>query len=331
MIPVQIEDAILAGHLASIPSDGVSIFTLGGSEGPNGGEVRGAILSATSLVASMRASHGLGILETLILGQAYMAALLMASMLKGEDRLALRVDCDGPARGLAVEGRASTGKDGRRRNEVRGCLFENPIPVSGELSSFDTAPSIGTGSLAVTRYLAGMPQPFTGSVRLKTGRLAEDLSAYYLESEQTKTAFDLSIGFDHAGRATGAGAIFLQVLPGARDEFVSRVEAALLGLPSVGAWFQAGKKRAELLAAGFSSLGLSILGEGNAAFSCDCSRESFASFIAASSDETLRDFSEHGPWPLVTTCHNCSSSYSFAKEELEAMAARRGLVPRGEL
>lgn len=142
MIPVQIEDAILAGHLASIPSDGVSIFTLGGSEGPNGGEVRGAILSATSLVASMRASHGLGILETLILGQAYMAALLMASMLKGEDRLALRVDCDGPARGLAVEGRASTGKDGRRRNEVRGCLFENPIPVSiGREAGQGVAPS----------------------------------------------------------------------------------------------------------------------------------------------------------------------------------------------
>jgi len=346
MIERPIADPVLEKRLASLPPDGITIFTLGGPGGPEGGDLRGAILHGTSLVTRMRVNHGLGILETLILGHACLAAALVASTLKGRDKASLNLACDGPARGWSVEGRAlegptaGAGATGPGRSvAVRGYLHGDGIPVEAPLDSWDTSPFIGSGTLSMTRFIAGTVRPHTGTIKLKAGRLAEDLARYYLESEQTRTAFDLGIGFDTEGRVSGAGAIFLQALPGAREDFVSKAEAGLLGLPSIGAWFAGGKPARDLLASAFGAgsaanggksgaeeaqdFGLRVLEELPAVFHCDCSRERFAAFVRGSEGNLLHELATEGPWPVVMTCHNCSSAYEFSKEELEAMEAER--------
>lgn len=325
-----LENPKLEKHLSLLEADGLTIFTLGGQGGPSGGEVRGGLIHGTAMIAQMRANHGLGILETYLLGQAFLAAGLMASTLKDEERLALRMDCDGPVKGFSVEGRTSLVAGPPPRAEVRGYLFQDLIPLREEVKSFDTAPFVGQGSLTVTRFTKNAPRPFSGAVRLRTGRLAEDLAAYYLESEQTRTAFDLSIRFGRGGLLEGAGGLFLQALPGAREDFVSRVEAILLALPSLGAWFAEGKDRTALLRRVFASAGLVLLEGRKLAFGCDCSRERFAAFLSSSSEELLRDLAENGPWPVATSCHNCSSSYEFSREELQEMAKKRGIGLGGE-
>jgi molecular chaperone Hsp33 len=105
---------------------------------------------------------------------------------------------------------------------------------------------------------------------------------------------------------------------------VGKVEAGLLGLPSLGPWFASGKPGTDLLRVAFSDEGLAVLETIPAAFSCDCSRERFASFLKGASDELLIDLATEGPWPVVITCHNCGSAYEFPKAELEALAAERG-------
>jgi molecular chaperone Hsp33 len=346
MIERPIADPLLEKRLETLPPDGITIFTLGGPGGPEGGDLRGAILHGTRLVTRMRVNHGLGILETLILGHACLAAALVASTLKGRDKASLNLACDGPARGWSVEGRAldgpaaGVGGSGPGRSvAVRGYLHGDSIPVEAPLDSWDTSPFIGSGTLSMTRFIAGTVRPHTGTIKLKAGRLAEDLARYYLESEQTRTAFDLGIGFDTEGRVSGAGAIFLQALPGAREDFVSKAEAGLLGLPSLGAWFGGGKPATDLLASAFGAgsragearggsdevqdFGLRVLEELPAVFHCDCSKERFASFVRGSEGGLLHELATEGPWPVVMTCHNCSSAYEFSKEELEAMEAER--------
>lgn len=323
MIHAPLNDPVLEDHLASLPPDALGLFTLSSPTGPRGGDLRGAVLQGTALVAAMRANHGLGILETLILGQAYLAAALMGSTMKGKDRVSLRLDCEGPARGFSVEGRARTNAQGTKRVEVRGYLLEDPIPIEVPPESFDPSPYIGQGNLTVTRFIAGTPRPFSGAVKLVSGRLAEDLAHYYLASEQTQTAFSLGLSFDKAGRLAGAGALFLQALPGAGEDFVSRAEAGLLGLPSLGPWFGAAKSSQDLLDLAFHDLGLTSFESLEVGFACDCSRERFGAFIGNSGPELLEDLVTKGPWPVVTTCHNCASTYEFPKEELEGMLARR--------
>jgi molecular chaperone Hsp33 len=316
MIQAAIDDPALEARISALPPDGLSVFTLGG------GKARGALLHGTRMVNAMRANHSLGPLETMVLGRAYLAAGLLSSTIKGGDRLALRVDGDGPAEGFSVE----AGADG----SVRGWLFRSPIAPREAIEDFDSASLFGSGSLTMTRFSEGRPQPYTGTVALKTGRLAQDLSAYYLESEQTRTAFALGIDFDREGRALGAGAIYFQALPGADDEFLAKVEEALAGLPLLGRYFAAGADRRGFIEEALHPLFPEIQGEKSVAFACSCSRERFADFLRSANDELLAELAEKGPWPVETVCHNCGSAYHFPKGELEEMLKLRTRGQGGE-
>ena len=124
----------------SEPADGRLRFLLGDKG------VRGVLVRGTGLVKEMRARHGLGLLETLVLGHGCLAATLLATTLKGDkDRLALRIECSGPIKGLVAEANGA--------GEVRGYLRQNPIPLEKPLESFDLAPFFGAGFLFVSTPL----------------------------------------------------------------------------------------------------------------------------------------------------------------------------------
>jgi molecular chaperone Hsp33 len=301
-------DEVTEGLLAAIPPDGVTLFTLGG------GRVRGALLGGTRMVNAMRTNHRLGPLETMVLGRAYLCAGLLGTTIKGGDLLGIRVDGDGPAKGFSVEVSAE--------GSVRGWLFASPIAIEGSENDFDTHAPFGSGRMTVTHF-SGASQPYIGTVALKTGRLSEDLAAYYLESEQTRTAFDLGIQFDRQGRAVGAGSLYFQALPGADEAFLARVDDALSRLPPLGLYFSAGGTREAFLDEKFHELFPEVLGEKSAAFACPCSRERFASFLGAANTDLIADLAENGPWPVETLCHKCGSAYHFSKDELEAMLATK--------
>jgi len=360
MLQAAIDDEELRSMIEALNPDGVTVFTLGGPQGPSGGEARGVLVHGTRLVNQMRANHRLGPPETVLLGRAYLAAALMGATMKGEDSVSIRVSGDGPAEGFSVEGRsvgAGSAAGGAARDaalpgsaaahgeaggasqgaampgggvaggapgvNVRGYLFRAPIPLERPLESSDLAPLVGQGSLSVTRFISGAPRPFTGTISLRSGRLAEDLAAYYLESEQTRTAFRLSVRLDAQGRAIGAGGLFLQALPGAGEDFIARAEAALIGLPSLGLWFAEGGTREGAVGSAFGELGAELREEREVRFACGCGRERFASFLAASKAEFLRELSEEGPWPVEAHCHNCGTTYAFGKDEIDGFLARR--------
>ena len=101
------------------------------------GAVRGVIIHGTQMVNEMRTNHELGVLETLVLGRAYLGAGLMSADLKSDDRISLKFDCSGPIKGLVVEANAF--------GEVRGFLKQVPIPVDKPLESFDLTSFFGAG------------------------------------------------------------------------------------------------------------------------------------------------------------------------------------------
>lgn len=295
--------------LTDKPKDGLTIFTL------EGDTIRGILSSNTRMVAEMRASHGLGILETMVLGKAYIAASLLSATIKGDDRIGIKVEGNGPAGGFAVECAAG--------GDVRGRLFEKAFALENEPKSLDTAPLIGAGTISLTRFMAGRTEPVTGSAALKSGRLAEDLAWYFHLSEQTRTSFTLGVHFDAEGRVAGAGGLFLQAMPGASDEALDRVERLVYGMASLGETFAAGASRMDVCLRSFPFFDYNHLDERPARFFCGCSKERLGSYIAAMSASELADMAEKGPFPIEVTCHNCGSIYEYSKAELEAMAAAR--------
>ncbi|MCX5863783.1 MAG: Hsp33 family molecular chaperone HslO [Deltaproteobacteria bacterium] len=290
-------------------ADGRTRFLLGDKA------VRGVLVRGTALVNEMRARHGLGLLETLVLGHAYLAAALLATSLKGDkDRLALRIECSGPIKGLVAEGNAA--------GEVRGYLRQNPIPLEKPLESFDLSPFFGAGFLSASTHLEGASQPFTGTVMLEHGSLALDLSQYFQTSEQTPTAIALSIQFDNDGLPVGAGGLLLQAMPGVEPVLMGELEECLAGLPSLGRYFAEGGESEGLLAAQFGAFQPEILTTTPVAFACPCSRDAISARLLTLPEKDLDELCS-GPFPVETCCHYCNTNYLFERQDMEALWQER--------
>jgi molecular chaperone Hsp33 len=307
MTPAPIDPA-LAARYASLQPDGLEIFTL------DGGKIRGALLSSTALTAQARANHRLGILETVALGQALACGALLSSTIKGRDRISIRMDCEGPLGGFNVDADAS--------GDVRGYLFRDSIAVDKPLDSFDLAPFIQRGALSVTRTIEGRTKPFTGRSELSGRGIAGELSRYFLVSEQTNTAFFVSVRLDTEGKLLGSGGLFLQALPGADPEALDWAEKVIAEAPSLGTWFGEGKSRREFVIRHFLFAGVDFLGEKKARFFCPCGRERFRSYLLAMKPQDLEkalvdgNREREGKPCIEISCHSCGTVYVFMGDEL---------------
>ena len=305
----ELTDQTLIDHLDAVAADGMDVFLL------KGGTVRGSLLQGTRLVNQMRRNHELGILETILLGQSYLAAGLLTSQMKSRDRLAISLETTGPAGGLTVESNV--------HGEVRGYLKNAPIAVDAPVDSFDLAPFIESGTLTVTRFPQGARQPYSGQVELWYRSIAKDLAHYFVVSEQTPTAFKLSIKFDGDGRVVGAGGLFLQRMPDSSDEDVLELEEAVSKVPSIGEELADGETPAHLIHRFFEDFDAEIVGSRSVEFSCSCSKGRFARFIEGMSSAEIRGIIDSGPFPMETTCWNCNTTYSFTLKEVESLYQRR--------
>ncbi len=271
--------------------------------------VCGVMIHGTRMVNEMRFNHELGILETLVLGRAYLGAGLMSAGLKGEDRLSLQIECSGPIKGLVVEANAF--------GEVRGYLKNISIPIEKPVEDFDLSRFFGAGFLSVTRYLKDAKQPFTGTVTLEYGNVARDLANYHLTSEQIPTAFNLSIQFDREGEVVGAGGLFLQAMPGAADDITAGLESLVLNFPSLGKEFSAGSDPEALIRDMFQSYSPKMLANRRIEFMCHCNKEKVRNLLTMLPVEELKDILENGPFPVESRCHHCSTPYLFSREEIQ--------------
>lgn len=277
--------------------------------------VRGVVLNATRMINEMRWNHGLGILETLALGHAYMGVALMSASLKKNDRIGIRIECSGPIKGLSVEANAF--------GEVRGYLKQVPIPVEGPVKSFNLSPFFGAGFLSVTKYLEDAKQPFIGKVMLENGTLAKDLAVYHLQSEQIATAFALSVKFDTDGEVSGAGGLMFQALPGADDGLLTDLECRISRLPSIGEAVADPDFPRQWIAAHLKAFRPRELSHRGVEFMCHCSPERIRQMLLMLERDDLDDMARNGPFPVHVRCHYCNTGYDFSAQEIQAIADQR--------
>lgn len=305
MITVPITDPALEERFRTMHPDGMSIFLLAG------GTLRGAFFHGTRFVNRLRAQHSLGLLETMVLGQASLCGALLIPTMKGHDRAIFRYDTKGPAAGFSVEANSE--------GYVRGFLLQDPIPVEKAPESWDLAPYLGEGIVTVIRFPEGAREPVSGSVAIRHRNIALDLAEYFLVSEQTQTAFNTGIQFDREGRVVGAGGLFLQTMPGADPEMVARAERAFAAAPSLGQWFAEGGDREDIIFGLFRGMDPVVALEREIRFDCPCSREGFASRLAGLDRAELADLAENGSDPVEVVCHNCGSVYRYPGDEIKKM------------
>lgn len=302
MIKKTIEDGELLEHLNKLPLDCRQVMLLAD------GQIRLTALGGTTMVNQMRANHNLGILETLVLGQAFIASGLMASSVKGNDRIQLSVECGGPIGNIYTEAWAC--------GTVRGYLQNNPIKIDKPLESSDLSLLYGPGFINVSRLLEGSRTPFTGQIMMEYGDLAKDLALYYTKSEQTPTMFTLGVHFDKKGRVTGAGGLFLQAMPGCTDKVLEELQEESANLPSIGLAMSKGMEVKDYCLANFSRWGAQDIAQLPLLFSCPCNRENYRTFLSSLPAQEKEEILKENKWPLELECFNCSTVYSYSEEEV---------------
>ena len=232
----------------------------------NGGVVFYGV-DSTEIVRQAEQFHKTSAVTTAALGRLLTAASMMGMMLKSrQDSITLQIKGGGPAgRLLAV----SDGS-GNVKGYVQNPVVELPPRADGHL---DVGGAVGRdGTLDVIRDL-GMREPYIGQVPLVSGEIAEDVTRYFAISEQVPTVCALGVLVNQDLTVQCAGGFIVQLLPGATDDEIDRLEANIKAMPAVTAMLAEGKSIRDMLDLALDGFAPEILDSEHVAYLCDCSED----------------------------------------------------------
>ena len=278
------------------------------------GLVKAAAITGRDLVERARNIHTLLPVATAALGRTLMAASLMGDAMKIDgSSLTLQIKGGGPLGTiLAVSDEA-----GNVRGYVQNPHVELMEKAPGKL---DVGRAVGeSGSLTVIKDL-GMKEPYVGTIDLLSGEIADDIAAYFVESEQIPTACALGVLVGTDQSVTSAGGYLIQLLPGAGEDIITKIEAGVQRVGSVSHALEGGLDGAGLLRAVLSDFDLEILETHPVEYRCYCSRDRVTRALISMGREELSSLiQEQGQAEL--TCQFCDQIYRYSKEDLEEILA----------
>jgi molecular chaperone Hsp33 len=277
-----------------------------------GGRIRAVAIRSTQLVDEARRRHQTAPTATAALGKALTGSLLLAATLRKSGRLNVRVAGKGPLGGIFVD----AGTDGTVRGYVGSPLLDMPPRENGQL---DVGGAVGRDGFMSVTYDLGR-HPYTGTVELVSGELAEDFTAYLANSEQIPSAVSLGIFVEH-GHVLSAGGLLVQLMPDAGDEIAERLEQTITNMPSFTAMEREGLDLKQILERALAGFSVEILQEHQAiSFFCHCDNSRVLDAIRVLGEEEIRDMIATDGQAEVR-CHFCNENYIVPKEQLEELVS----------
>ncbi len=276
------------------------------------GRVKAVAVSTRDLTERARQIHKTLPVATAALGRALAAASMMGNALKEDGAsVTLQIKGGGPLGTLL----AVSDNQGNVRGTVDDPQVDLPLRPDGKL---DVGAAVGQdGTLTVIRDL-NMKEPYVGSVGLLGGEIAEDLAAYFVESEQIPTACGLGVLVDRDQSVLAAGGYLIQLLPGAGEDTIAKVEGSLMAAGAVTGLLRDDPDPEAMLRRALSDFDLEILEKSPIEYRCYCSRERMErALISLGAEELQSMIDEQGSADL--TCRFCDNVQHFSREDLEAL------------
>lgn len=276
------------------------------------GLVQAVAVSTREMTERARNIHTTLPVATAALGRALAAASMMGNALKGEGAsLTLQIKGGGPLGTILAVSDAA----GNVRGYVQEPHVDLPLRPDGKL---DVGSAVGSdGSLTVIKDL-GMKEPYIGTVALLGGEIAEDLAAYFVESEQIPTACALGVLVERDQSVKAAGGYIIQLLPGATEDTIVKVEGGVMAAGAVTGLLEKNDDPEAMLREVLSDFEIEILETSPVEYRCYCSRERVErALISLGKEELNQILQEQGGCEL--TCQFCDTVHRFTAEELRAL------------
>ena len=284
------------------------------------GYIKMAVITARDMVQRAREIHGTSPTASAALGRSLCAASLMGEMMKEDQAsLTLRINGGGPIGSIV----AVSDSGGNVRGYVGDPGVELPLRSDGKLN---VGGAVGReGMLTVSRDI-GLKEPYIGSTQLISGEIAEDVTAYLLESEQVPSACALGVLVDTDLSIKAAGGFIVQLMPGADQGIIDRLEENIFTMDRLTTILSEDGEE-ELFRQVLKGFEYHVVGQVPVEYRCYCSRQRVEEALSCIELSELEDMVAQGQ-EIKVSCQFCDKVYSFSPEQLHEIAERKSLEPQ---
>ena len=271
--------------------------------------VKVVAIRSTEMVRRGAQIHGTTPNATAAFGRCLTAASMMGNMQKVENgSMTMQVRGGGPIGTITVVSDPE--------GNVRGTMTEPKVPLVEKYpGKLDVGATVGTdGTLTIIRDLQ-MKEPYVGSTELVSGEIGDDVTAYFVQSEQTPTACALGVLVDRDMSVKVAGGYLVQLLPGAPDEVIDALEDGIQRAGAVTKMLEAGMTPEDILGQVCGSLGVVFMETTEVGYKCYCSRERVERALISLGKKELSEIAAEGK-TFPVECQFCDTIYEFTPENI---------------
>lgn len=270
------------------------------------------VADTTDVVARAEQIHKTSAVNTAALGRLITAASMMGDMLKGkDDSVTLRLNGGGPAGSII----AVADSGGNARGYVQNPVVEIPLNDKGKL---DVRGTVGTNGYLYVMKDIGLKEPYISQTEIISGEIAEDITNYYVTSEQTPTVCALGVLVNPDLTVSKAGGFLIQLLPFCPDEMIDKIEYAMESIKPITVMLSEGMTVDDIAKEAMKNIEISKLDESEIEYRCNCSKERVEKAIISTGKESLEEMIEAGE-NVNVECHFCDKSYTFTPDDIKKL------------
>lgn len=275
------------------------------------GQFKISVVKTTDVIQTAKENHKLSLLNTVLLGRAMTSAMLLASELKGEERIKMRFEGNGPVGIISAEA--------NRVGEMRGYVQHPKAVLDYKHPEVEISDGLGIGLLTVSKILYNEAEPRTSTIQLVKGDIISDVAHFLAQSEQVLSAVLLDVSLDDDGNVKQSGGLLIQRMPEAGEDTMAALQKTVSELPPIADLLGEGKYIDDVMHLATKPFEVKELDRQPVDFFCRCSPKKFKNALSMLSYEELKDMEGESQ---EVVCHYCGSRLTVSESEIHQIVKK---------